>query len=121
MPSPRAVLADIHNLSLDPNKSWSTLAKNGRLKGPSTAVAGMHAPAEVREEPPLVHQEVIDQEVVQDNFETAFDLKEEVSFETNDFDVQEVDQESAESISLEQMGSADSNSEIDFRPKKKKK
>jgi hypothetical protein len=32
MPAPRAVLADILNLGLDPKKSHSSLSKNGKLK-----------------------------------------------------------------------------------------
>lgn len=32
MPSPRAVLADIEELSLDPTKSYTTVSSTGRLK-----------------------------------------------------------------------------------------
>jgi len=34
MPSPRAVLSDIHDFGLNPKEAWSEVGKKGRLKKP---------------------------------------------------------------------------------------
>ena len=39
MPSPRAVLSDIHDFALNPKEPWSTTGKNGRLKKPQDSTS----------------------------------------------------------------------------------
>ena len=143
MPSPRAVLSDIHNLSLDPKKAWSSLGKDGRLKKnvhPATdANVAESNVVDSKYELPQVHQELLVQEIVHESAQDQVDLNpveaEDMPVEAEDMHAEAVDMpveaaitdsldqelENAESISLETTESADNNSEIDFRPKKKKK
>ena len=115
MPSPRAVLADIHNLSLDPAKAWSSLDKSGRLKAPHKPEIHVSNMADVEkkldvEELVETTPEFVDEPVEQSQVD---ELEELFAIDNS---------EASDSTPTEFSDNLDSGSELDsFRPKKKKK
>lgn len=115
MPSPRAVLADIHNLSLDPTKAWSSLDKNGRLKAPR--------PSEIHVSNTVDVVEKLDvEEMVETTPEVVDDAVEQVHLdEVEELDVTD-NSEVSDSSPAELSDNLDFGGEFDsFKPKKKKK
>ena len=130
MPSSRAILADIHNLSLDPSRAWSTLGKNGKLKGNSQSKVEDPKTADVREEVKVKEElevkalvetvpEILEKEAVPEAVE---EVVEHVQVD-NVVEHALVDNaEALESSSADFSELLDSGNEFDsFRSKKKKK
>jgi hypothetical protein len=125
MPSSRAILADIHNLSLDPSKAWSSLGKNGRLKGTHQSKVEDHEIANVKEDLEVAVLVETMPEILEKEVEPA-ELKEVVEHVHHVDNVVEhalLDStEAFESNSADFSEALDSGNEFDsFRPKKKKK
>lgn len=124
MPSSRAILADIHNLSLDPSRAWSALGKDGRLKGNSQSRVKDPKTADVREElevkalvetvPEILEKEAVPEAIEEVVEHVQVDNVVEHAFVDN--------AEALESSSADFSELLDSGNEFDsFRSKKKKK
>ena len=124
MPSSRAILADIHNLSLDPSRAWSSLGKDGRLKGNSQSKVEGLKTTEKKEELEVkvlveTKPEILENEIVPDTLE---EVVEHVQVDNIAEHALVDNVEALESSSSDFSEVLDSGNEFDsFRPKKKKK
>jgi hypothetical protein len=124
MPSPRAVLSDIHDFGLNPKEPWSAVGKKGRLKKPQDSTMTevnlvVEAMVEVKQpeviDVPVQPEPIVDVQVKNEEQEWA-ELVRQVELEQADLMVESND----ESLSTPEI-SADSTDELESTRSKKKK
>jgi sulfur carrier protein ThiS len=124
MPSPRAVLSDIHDFGLNPKESWSAVGKKGRLKKPQDSTLdevklAVETMVEVKEPEiinvPVQPEPIVDVQVESEEQEWA-DLVRQVELEQAGLAVESND----ESLTTPEF-SADSTDDLELSRSKKKK